>query len=214
MARGFAGTNTQISGTTTVAKNLTNFSMAGWMRRPSAASIQGWGFNTSSIQHRTACLHFSDNNIYFVLSNGANSFASSSQNITGWNHWAIAFDGSQSTNATRLLLYVNGAAVTPSYNLTIPATTSNNAANESFTIGRVQANNAWSTGDFAELGMWQATLSSAEINSLAKGFACDKVRPQSLVYYTPLVREIQDLARGMTLTDASSTVEPHPRIYA
>jgi hypothetical protein len=213
MARGFAGSNTQISGTTTVAKNLTNFSMAGWMRRPSAASIQGWGMS-ENISHRNTLLHFSDNNLYAVLCNGTNAFGFVSANITGWNHWAMTYDGVQSTNATRLTLYLNGAGQSLSFTGAIPATTSNNAFNETFRIGRSAVNNVWSTGDFAELGMWQTTLSSAEINSLAKGFACDKVRPQSLVYYTPLVREIQDLARGMTLTDASSTVQPHPRIYA
>ena len=43
---------------------------------------------------------------------------------------------------------------------------------------------------------------------------CDKIRPQSLVYYTPLIRDIQDLARGMTLTNTNSTVANHPRVYA
>lgn len=62
--------------------------------------------------------------------------------------------------------------------------------------------------------MWQATLTAEEIASIAKGMTCDKVRPQSLVYYTPLIRDIQDLARGMTLTDTSTTVANHPRVYA
>ena len=62
--------------------------------------------------------------------------------------------------------------------------------------------------------MWQATLTAEEVASLAKGMTCDKIRPQSLVYYTPLIRDIQDLARGMTLTDTSTTVAAHPRVYA
>ncbi len=62
--------------------------------------------------------------------------------------------------------------------------------------------------------MWQATLTAAEIASLSKGMTCDKIRPQSLVYYTPLIRDIQDLARGMTLTNTNSTVANHPRVYA
>ena len=61
--------------------------------------------------------------------------------------------------------------------------------------------------------MWQASLTAAEIASLAKGMTCEKICPQSLVFYTPLIREIQDLARGMTLTDTSTTVANHPRIY-
>jgi hypothetical protein len=213
MARGFAGTNTQISGTTTVAKDLTNFSMAGWIRRPSAGSIQAWGFNESQ-SHRTGFLHDSGNNMFGIIANGGGAFGRVTANITGWNHWAMIYDGSQATNATRLTLYLNAASQSLLFTGTIPATTSNNASNETFRIGRNTANNTWSTGDFADLGMWQATLTSAEIASLANGFSCDKIRPQSLVYYSPLVRDIQDLARGMTLTDASSTVEPHPRIYA
>jgi hypothetical protein len=62
--------------------------------------------------------------------------------------------------------------------------------------------------------MWQATLSAQEADSLSKGFTCDKVRPQSLVYYSPLIRDIIDVKGGMTLTDASSTVQPHTRVYA
>ena len=126
----------------------------------------------------------------------------------------MTFDGSQSGNANRLKIYFNGVNQTLNFSGTIPATTSNNIANETFRIGRLQFNNAWSTGDFAELGMWQATLTAAEIASLAKGMTCDKVRPQSLVYYTPLIREIQDLARGMTLTNTNSTVANHTRVYA
>ena len=62
--------------------------------------------------------------------------------------------------------------------------------------------------------MWQASLTAEEVSSLAKGMTCEKIRPQSLVFYTPLIREIQDLARGMTLTDTSTTVSNHPRVYA
>jgi hypothetical protein len=40
------------------------------------------------------------------------------------------------------------------------------------------------------------------------------VRPQSLVFYAPLIRSLQDLARNATITNGNSaTVEVHPRIY-
>jgi hypothetical protein len=214
MARGLAGTNTQISGTTDVLRNQTYLTLAGWIRRPSSATIQSWG-TTADSANRHHFLHFSDNVMYFVSANGAATRAGSvSQNFTGWNHWAMVFDGSQSTNATRLVGYRNGSSLTLSFNGTIAATTSNDVDMESFTIGRALANNAWSTGDFADLAIWQAALSAAQIASLADGFSADKVAPESLVYYSPLARDISDVVGGMTLTDASSTVEPHPRIYA
>lgn len=212
MARALA-TNQQINGTTTVTKNLTNFSMAGWTRRPSSGTQQFFG----SAESNTTFLgmqHATNNIVYFLLANGAVSYGESSQNITGWNHLALTFDGSQTGSSNRLKGYVNGAAVALAFYGAIPATTSNSAAAEKIRIGRAVSNNTWSIGDFAELGMWQATLSAAEAASLAKGMTCDKIRPQSLVYYTPLVRDIQDLARGMTLTDTNSTVANHPRVYA
>jgi hypothetical protein len=33
-------------------------------------------------------------------------------------------------------------------------------------------------GRIAEVGIWNAALTAAEIASLAKGMTCDKVRPQ------------------------------------
>jgi hypothetical protein len=48
-------------------------------------------------------------------------------------------------------------------------------------------------GDIAEVGIWNAALTAAEVASLAKGMTCDKVRPESLVFYAPLVRDLQRL---------------------
>lgn len=213
MARAFA-TNQQINGTTTVAKNLTNFSMAGWVRRPQSGSIQFFGFSESGTSHRTDFIHSNDNSVYFVVSNGSLALGATNKNLTGWHHLAFTFDGSQSGNSNRLKGYFDGVAQTLSFTGTIPATTSNNALVDTLRIGRYASQNGWSIGDYAELGMWQATLTAEEIASIAKGMTCDKVRPQSLVYYTPLIRDIQDLARGMTLTDTSTTVANHPRVYA
>src|SRR5439155_946517 len=44
-----------------------------------------------------------------------------------WGHWVMVFDGSQSTNATRLKFYFNNAAQTLTFTGTIPATTPNTA---------------------------------------------------------------------------------------
>jgi hypothetical protein len=43
---------------------------------------------------------------------------------------------------------------------------------------------------------------------------CDKIRPQSLVFYAPLVRNLVDTKGGLTITNNNSaTVADHPRIY-
>ena len=208
MARAFA-TNQEITGTTTVARNQSKLTLAGWIRRPSSGSQQNWGFVRTSTNW-WGIIHFTDNNIYFTYGSGNNSRVL--QNITGWNHIAYVFDGTLSSG-NRITGYVNGTSQIISSDSSGTAT-NNTVSLDNFGIGKDGGNNRWSNGDFADLGVWQAALTSGEVASLAKGMTCDKVRPQSLVIYTPLVRDIQDLARGMTLTDTNTTVATHPRVYA
>jgi hypothetical protein len=70
-------------------------------------------------------------------------------------------------------------------------------------------------GLIAEVGIWNAALTAAEFASLAKGMTCDKIRPQSLVFYAPLVRNLIDQKGGLTITNNNNaTVANHPRVYA
>jgi hypothetical protein len=70
-------------------------------------------------------------------------------------------------------------------------------------------------GQIAEVGIWNAALTAAEVASLAKGMTCDKVRGQSLVFYAPLIRSLQDLRGGLSITNNNTaTVANHPRVYA
>jgi hypothetical protein len=70
-------------------------------------------------------------------------------------------------------------------------------------------------GLIAEVGVWSAALTQPEIASLAKGMTCDKIRPQSLVFYAPLVRDLIDTKGGLTISNNNgATVANHPRVYA
>ena len=71
------------------------------------------------------------------------------------------------------------------------------------------------TGSLAEVGIWNAALTADEVASLADGMTCNKIRPQSLVFYAPLVRDLIDVKGGLTITNNNSaTVAAHPRVYA
>ena len=71
------------------------------------------------------------------------------------------------------------------------------------------------TGQIAEVGIWNVALTADEAASLARGMTCDKVRPQSLVFYAPLVRDLIDYKGGLTITNNNTaTVANHPRVYA
>lgn len=69
------------------------------------------------------------------------------------------------------------------------------------------------SGQIAEAAIWNVALTDAEIASLAAGFTPDQIRPQSLQFYAPLVRDLVDVRGGRTITNVNSaTVATHPRI--
>jgi hypothetical protein len=69
-------------------------------------------------------------------------------------------------------------------------------------------------GNAAEAAIWNAALTDAEVASLAKGFKPTRIRPQSLVFYAPLIRNLQDTRGGLAITNNNSaTVAEHPRVY-
>lgn len=68
-------------------------------------------------------------------------------------------------------------------------------------------------GTIAEAGIWNVALTDAEIASLAAGFTPGQVRPQSLTFYAPLLRDLIDVRGGRTITNINSaTVATHPRV--
>jgi hypothetical protein len=131
--------------------------------------------------------------------NGAidSNFTPSTSN---WNHCAGVFSATNSRS-----LYANGVLQGSSaVNVNPTSLTTSSFCN---------ADSSVSTS-IAEIGIWNAALTAAEIASLAKGMTCDKVRPQSLVFYAPLVRDLIDAKGGRTITNNNgATVANHPRIY-
>jgi len=70
------------------------------------------------------------------------------------------------------------------------------------------------TGIYAEVALWNVALTDDEMASLSKGFKPYRVRPQHLVFYAPLVREIIDPRGGRTINAINAVnIEPHPRVY-
>jgi len=66
----------------------------------------------------------------------------------------------------------------------------------------------------AEVSIWNVALTAAEVASLAKGVTCNKIRPQNLVFYAPLIRNLQDTKGGRIITPVNSPiVAAHPRVY-
>jgi hypothetical protein len=137
---------------------------------------------------------------------GGPNFAYTTAGYTAntWNHAAGVWTGLNSRTA-----YINGgnSGTNSSTQSATTLTRSQIGANASAATNRMN-------GLIAEVGLWNAALTAAEIASLAKGMTCDKVRPQSLVFYAPLVRDLVDQKGGLTITNNNgATTANHPRIY-
>ena len=139
---------------------------------------------------------------------------------TGWttNTWNHACGTAKVTGSfpfQEFAIYLNaGGKVTGPSNVGAPS-----SAWSSTSIGVQQTNGNINTGTYfdgliAEAGIWNVALTDDEIASLAKGVTCNLVRPQSLVFYAPLIRELQDIKGGLALTNNNgATVADHTRVY-
>ena len=139
--------------------------------------------------------------------NSQNAFTSTGWTTNTWNH-ACGVAAALNSN----VVYLNGGSS--------GTNTSNIVAQNTFNRVNIGANNdnntpsIYAEGLIAEVGIWNVALTAAEIASLAKGVTCDKVRPQSLVFYAPLIRNLQEITANRTLTNNNTaTVANHPRVY-
>ena len=136
-----------------------------------------------------------------ILTSNANFFGTN----TPWRHVALTYSN------PNLNLYCDSV----------------NTGNSSSSIGTLTLNRlgiaAWirtaptshTQCQISEVGTWNAALTANEVASLANGMTCDKIRPQSLVFYAPLVRDLIDAKGGLTITNNNgATVATHPRVYA
>ena len=137
-------------------------------------------------------------------------FSTTVGNSNTWYH--LCFTYKFVTDGTsELRLYVNGLEDASS----VTAVGSINQQTANVEIGRRTYSGFQfpANARIAEVAIYNTTLTAAEVASLADGMTPDKVSPQGLVLYAPLVRDLIDL-KGNTLTNNSATVIQHPRIYA
>lgn len=72
------------------------------------------------------------------------------------------------------------------------------------------------SGQLAEVAIWNAALTTAEMASLSKGLCPLLVRPDAIVAYWPLIGRTSpeiDVVGGFGMTVTGATAAEHPRIY-
>jgi hypothetical protein len=141
---------------------------------------------------------------------GSGSTIVAAANTTGfvgnWKHVCAVF-----SSDTLRAVWQNGTETTNTTSLGDTSQTFNR-----FSIGCLPRSTgvAYTNGRIAEVGVWSIALTGAEIAGLSKGIKPPRIRPQNIVLYAPLIRNIQDTRGGITFTNENSaTVANHPRVY-
>lgn len=161
---------------------------------------QNSGTNRFVLSMASATLRFGDSGTGGAVTTGTQAS----------NTWFHACGVEVATN--NRFCYRNGGNV--GQNTTTRTVTSINALNIGTTINTNSITQLLA-GRIAEVGVWNVALTADEIASLAQGMTCDKIRPQSLVFYAPLVRDLLDAKNGLTITNNNgATATDHPKVYA
>jgi hypothetical protein len=216
MAYEFNGTNQTLTtaSSPTVANNVP-FTLACWFNTPNVTANQFlfclnpsngeyWGISVAgAVAGDPVRLSHSGSGVAVT---GARSTAGYTANT--WHHACGVFPN----NSSRTIYLDGGNSATN----TTAASFVTNATEIMIAARRLRGSiGGYYDGVVAEVGVWNAVLTAAEVASLAKGMTCDKVRPQSLVFYAPLIRDLIDAKGGLTITNNNgATVANHTRVYA
>jgi hypothetical protein len=140
----FDGTNDYVTVANTVAvlSAVNKFTIESWFKLTNASLNNTiFSFGTGASYNNDILVAVYGTTILAQVNNGVDGSASPTAAFTStaWTNIQVVFDGTQTGNANRLKMYINGVLQTLTFAYTVPATT---AVNSSCGIG------AYSTGSF------------------------------------------------------------------
>lgn len=155
--------------------SVSKFSVSVWFRPTSLGSYEvlfneGGGTNTQRTMLSLGGAGMGNSSsLGATVANGSNTYgytATGKISTATWYHAVMVFDGTQTGDANRLKLYLDGAQETLTFvGSGIPSTTYNTAA-DNFHVGTVSGSSFYFDGRIDELGVWSRDLSSAEVTEL------------------------------------------------
>jgi hypothetical protein len=158
----------------------------------------------------------SNDNYYRLLNTTGSLLQARSREVTpvgdanatlpGTNTWFAALGVfASSTSRTAYVDTTSGTNTTnvPSYTV------------DSLTIGVAAAQANTFSGDLADFAVWDVALTADDVASLTAGFKPFRVRPQHLLYYVPMVRDVNEIRNSIAFTASANApvVADHPRVY-
>ena len=142
------------------------------------ASLSGWfyssGFGDSWVFGCTTTANYrfeavlASGAVYITIENGGANYPYFSWSLTGWHFLVVAFDGTQSTAANRVLVYVDGGT---SVSLTAGGAGNPSALGTAAQLGPVYvnydvANLDYRAGEYDDCQVWNITLTQAQSAAL------------------------------------------------
>ncbi len=205
--------------------NTSPLTIACWFNRTSQPGT------TSDAPLVTLCSTGGVNTLSLIAANNLGSVGLAGYYTTAGNPTAISATSSSATYALNTWNHVCGISHSSSYRTVFLNAGSSGAQagarnttglNEiligasksgiSTFLGTIPTSNNTFSGYIAEVAVWNAILTSGEVYSLYVGMSPQLVRPQSLKFYAPGIRNAKDLL-GNTLTGNVVTAKNHPRVY-
>lgn len=135
----------------------------------------------------------------------ATATSSSAVSTNTWTHCAAVF-----ASATSRAAYKDGGNKgTNATNITWPASLARFGIghDDGSTIGRNLQ------GRVAEFGVWDVALTDDEVAQLGRGMPPSVVRPENLIAYLPLIRDVYDASGNSFSIIGSLSAANHSRIY-
>lgn len=133
-------------GTFSAADGSSKCSFGGWVYRSATSELVSAGFTGGSFTgggNRFSYIWYSDGNIYISAELSAASYGYVGLSGTGWHRVDCVFDGTQGSNATRLVVFIDSIQQTLTYaEAAVPATIGTVSP---FTLGR-DANDRYADG--------------------------------------------------------------------
>jgi len=215
MAYNFVEASQQYLTVATLPLTAVPFTSAAWTRLPVTVPAGGTAdamisFTVSGTVQRNALIHNTVARIAVTYAGESSPAGITSATGTISNNvWAHAC-GVFTTNASRTVYRDGGNSTTNTTDI------SPISAFTALSLGAriINVTDQFLNGDIAEAGIWNVALTADEIASLGKSMSPKRIRPQNLVFYAPLIRNLQDYSRASTITNVNgATASDHPRVY-
>ena len=149
--------------------SLAAFTFVAWIKASNTGGSEPI-FSKVKDDNENLTIKLSGNKLYFMVENGSDSDGYIAYTDNDWNHIACVFDGSQTGNADRCKIYINGVNQTLTFSGTIPSTIDDLSGYSSY-IGR-QAS-AYYTGNIDEVGIWSSALTATEVKAIYDNIRLD-----------------------------------------